>query len=411
MDGRGTVSACEEMPHLSLESLRAAVALESDLGLLAALRDLLDSRCEELRQETCIKGREAMHRRCTSMSTSSETESDASTCSTTDTVAIPVSRCTSKSTMSEAESDTSTCGTTDTSANPVSSIENLPTVWDFGLFGPRSSKILQGWSIGQEIGQGRFATVFSSRSPAGRSEALKVISKKEVDAADDWANVASEYNALQNLGPHPNLVCLTGAMQSKERIYFFMDLAEGQDLFDFINTRHHVPKEAIQVISSSILAALAHCHGQGTCHRDIKPENIIVQQDYVAKLVDFGCACPNHQPQGPRCVGTLPFIAPECLTGQSLDAAPADVWSFGVVVLEMVFGLNALSRFLGWSTFCLPPFGECGGQLTALFADPSQGVKQIRSKLSTPLDSEDDAVLARMLHADPLQRPSADALL
>merc|ERR1740129_2146604 len=135
-------------------------------------------------------------------------------------------------------------------------------------------------------------------------------------------------------------------MQSAERIYFFMDLAEGQELFDFIKSRQQRPvaEEAIRLISKSILSALAHCHGHGTCHRDVKPENIIVQKDYSAKLVDFGCACPRHQPQGSRCIGTLPFIAPERLSGQSRDGAPADVWSFGVVILEMKFGLNALSR-------------------------------------------------------------------
>merc|ERR1711972_82850 len=144
------------------------------------------------------------------------------------------------------------------------------------------------------------------------------------------------------------------------------------DLFDFINLRGGKPlaQEVIQAISSSILSALAHCHWHDTCHRDLKPENIIVQKDYTAKLVDFGCACPCHQPQGPRCIGTLPFIAPECLSGQSLDAAPADVWSFGVVVLEMMFGLDALSHFLGWQNYALPSFEECGGQLTMLFADP-----------------------------------------
>jgi len=273
---------------------------------------------------------------------------------------------------------------------------------------------IKGWSIGRELGRGRFATVFSARSPAGRNEALKVISKKEVDAANDWTNIANEYEALCSLGPHPNLVCLTGAMQSHERIYFFMDFAEGQDLFEFIKLRQRgspVTKDAIQVISSSILSALAHCHGKGTCHRDMKPENIIVQQDYVAKLVDFGCACPRHQPQDRRCTGTLPFIAPECLNGQTVDAAPADVWSFGVVVLEMMFGLQALPRFLGWNTYALPSFGECGGQLTTLFADPAEGLEQIRSKLGTNVDSEGDSVLAKMLHADPFERPTADELL
>merc|ERR1740121_1698101 len=190
-----------------------------------------------------------------------------------------------------------------------------------------------------------------------------------------------------------------------------MDLAQGQDLFDFIKPRRFLCKEAVQVVSRSVLSALAHCHEQGTCHRDLKPENVMVQQDYTAKLVDFGCACPRHQVQGPRCIGTVPFIAPECLSGQSRDGAPADVWSFGVVILEMKFGLNALSRFFGWHHRALPSFGDCAGQLTTLFADPARGLEQIRGKFGATLADESDAVLASMLHADPLQRPlAADAL-
>lgn len=385
---------------LSLAAFRDAITHASDLGLLANLRDLLNSRCEELEHGACTA--KPRKRRCQSWTSEADTDV-MSTCSTM--------AGTSDDAASACSTMAGTSGSTeDTNANPLSSIQNLPTVWDFGLFGPRSSRKLKGWSIGQELGSGRFAKVFSARSEAGLNEALKVISKKEVDLADDWANVANEYEALRNLGPHPNLVCLTGAVQSSDSIYFFMDCAEGQDLFDFIKGSR-VGKDAIQVISSSILSALAHCHGQGTCHRDIKPENIIVQQDYVAKLVDFGCACPRHQPQGPRCIGTVPFIAPECLNGQSLDGAPADVWSFGVVVLEMMFGLHALPRFFGWKTYALPPLEECGGQLATLFADPSQGLKSLRSKLVANVDSEGDDQLARMLHVDPLQRPTADALL
>jgi len=107
----------------------------------------------------------------------------------------------------------------------------------------------------------------------------------------------------------------------------------------------------------------------------------------------------------------LPFIAPECISGQSCDGALADVWSFAVVILEMKFGLNALSKFFGWSAFCPPPLGGCGSQLTELFADPARGLEQIRGKFGATLADESDEVLATMLHADPLQRPLAADLL
>jgi len=401
-------------PILSLEAVREALTHESDLSLLTSLRDELNARCKELEKEIRKESNSWAEADSTcSTTTDSESEADmdsipsspvGSMCSTkTDTESEGDIDSAEAESESEAEVDTS----------PLSSLESIPRAWDFGLFGPRSSKMISGYSLGMKLGVGRFATVYRATNQTGRKEAVKVISKKEVDVADDWANVANEYKTLSSLGPHPNIVCLTGAVQSTERLYFFMDLAEGQDLFDYINLRGGVSlaQEVIQSISSSILSALAHCHGQGTCHRDLKPENIIVQQDKTAKLVDFGCACPCHQPQGPRCVGTLPFIAPECLSGQSRDGAAADVWSFGVVILEMKFGLNALSRFFGWSTFAQPPLGDCGSQLTDLFADPSQGLDQIRSKFRAIEKGEGDEVLASMLHADPLERPlAADAL-
>merc|ERR1712050_11357 len=130
-----------------------------------------------------------------------------------------------------------------------------------------------------------------------------------------------------------------------------MDFAPGKELFDFMKLRQQnrtpISKDAIKGISRSISLGLAHCHHLGICHRDLKPENVIVQQDYTAKLVDFGCACSRFKLQT-QCVGTMPFISPECLANTATDGAPADVRSLGVVVLEMRFGLRAMTRAMRW---------------------------------------------------------------
>merc|ERR1712107_945552 len=133
-------------------------------------------------------------------------------------------------------------------------------------------------------------------------------------------------------------------------------------------------------MGASIASALAHCHAAGICHRDLKPENIVVEQDYTAKLLDFGCACSRYQLQT-QCVGTMPFIAPECLLGNATDGAPADVWSLGVVVLEMRFGLRALTRVMAWEQM-LPSKQGCGNQLLTFFADPRQGLAQLKRLVS-----------------------------
>merc|ERR1712056_94826 len=154
------------------------------------------------------------------------------------------------------------------------------------------------------------------------------------------------------------------------------DFASGKELFDFIKVRHQnnagVKTEAIAAITASVSSALAHCHQNEVCHRDLKPENIIVQGGYTAKLVDFGCACSRFKLQT-QCVGTMPFISPECLTNTATDGAPADVWSLGVVVLEMRFGLRAMTRAMGWENH-LPPMAECAAQLSLWFVKPADGL-------------------------------------
>jgi serine/threonine protein kinase len=279
---------------------------------------------------------------------------------------------------------------------------------------PRNLGKLADWTIGPELGQGRFGTVFKAKNHSTNcAEAVKVILKSTLSDEADWSSTSQEYEMLRKLSPHPHTICLTGALQSESSIYFFLSIANGKELFDYIKLRQQnkkpVTAEAISGISESISSALAHCHQHGVCHRDLKPENVIVdQQTYMAKLVDFGSACPRHALCG-QCIGTMPFIAPECLREIARDGAPADVWSLAVVILEMRFGLRALSRFLGWDDK-QPSQQECGHQLQKVFADPAEGLSKMQSTFETCIAAPTHELLASMLDADPTKRPEAQAI-
>jgi len=298
------------------------------------------------------------------------------------------------------------------SAEQANMLPNVDLV-DDGNKTPSSSAKIGDWDIGSDLGAGRYGKVFNAKNRVTKKlEAVKVIVKTDVCSKEDWLNTCSEHASLCKIGQHPNIAGLTGALQSKERVYFFMVFVKGKDLFDFLKVRQQskkeVPKEAISQIFSSIARALACCHACGICHRDMKPENIIVQQDYTAKLIDFGCACPRLELRL-QCVGTMPFIAPEFLCGTAVDGAPADVWSLGIVLLEMLHGLRSLSKALGWDANQTST-EECGAQLSTCFADPVQGLAHVRTSLGVNTQFEGDAVLASTLHASPTQRPSAETL-
>lgn len=265
-----------------------------------------------------------------------------------------------------------------------------------------------GWTITTPIGKGRYGRVFQAKNEStDRVDAVKVIMKADLKTSDDWLFLYNEHETLKKLGDHPNITTLMCAMQSETCVYFAMELAHGQDLFEVMKKKRSLAPEAVVRIFASISSALAHCHLHATCHRDLKPENVVVQDNYEAKLIDFGCACPRSELQT-QCVGSLPFIAPEFLIGTALDGAPADVWSFGVLLLEMVFGLHALSKALSWHS--RKPTKKEGNELMLLFADPVKGLERVRSALGISNTFEGDDLLAGMLHSDPAKRPTADTL-
>lgn len=276
-------------------------------------------------------------------------------------------------------------------------------------------KRLGDWDITRHLGDGRYGKVFQAKSQAasnGCTHVAKMISLENLNP-EDMMTIRSEYDALKKVGQHPCIAGLTGALQSEANVYFFMELAKGKELFDFIKIRQQnstpVRQEAIAQVASSISSALAHCHEVGICHRDVKPENIIIDKDYSAKLIDFGCACPRFE-LGNQLVGTIPFIAPELFLDSASDGAPADVWSLAVVLIEMLHGLRAIPKALGWDKSSTPEI-ECGRQLQSLFVEPARGLAHVQACLATTTTYVGHDKLVSMLHADPSQRPTANQLL
>merc|ERR1719329_824209 len=116
----------------------------------------------------------------------------------------------------------------------------------------RPSSKISDWDVGREVGQGRYGKVFSAKNRLnGCAEAVKVITKKDLVGEDDWLNLRNEHRSLAKLGKHPNIAGMTGALQSDERIYFFMLRQQN---------KKPVPKEAIAQLLWSMSKALAHCH-------------------------------------------------------------------------------------------------------------------------------------------------------
>lgn len=193
---------------------------------------------------------------------------------------------------------------------------------------------------------------------------------------------------------HPNVVSLVKIMDSADCTYVVIEYCPEGDLFSNITERgKYVGNDALAKRAFlQILDAVEYCHSVGIYHRDLKPENVLVtDQGMTCKLADFGLATSDHITSDFGCGSTF-YMSPECQTAapkpySCYASAPNDVWSLGVILVNLTCGRNPWKRAsFEDSTF------------RAYMKDP----KFLRSIL--PLSPELDSILKRVFEFNPAKR-------
>jgi serine/threonine protein kinase len=224
--------------------------------------------------------------------------------------------------------------------------------------------------IDGQLGHGTFGTVFSAwNEVAGRQEAMKMIFKGNIHSIGAIEAVSDEVKFLSKL-KHDNIPELFSFMNIANFLVVSMNCTGPNNLFRVMRSAGgRLASQPTQSLATEVAEALAHCHERGVAHCDLKPENIAITQDGLhGQLVDFGSAVEIGQTsQGYR--GTMPFMAPEIMSGAAYNPAPSDVWSLGVLILEMVLGLGNVNKLMHWGLQAQAS-REIGQQLTEFFERP-----------------------------------------
>lgn len=200
-----------------------------------------------------------------------------------------------------------------------------------------------------KLGQGSYGEVFASVGTDGRLTAVKVTSKSRLLSEEAIQAVTEECNFLSQLN-HPNICALIGTINGVKNFYIFMEYAGSRTLYAILQRHGPLDFEQTEHIFPAIMQGVDHMHSRGVAHCDLKPGNIVISDEGTPKIVDFGLALRTGDQNIFGLRGTFPFIPPEAILAprKAHDLAKGDIWALGVLLLEMICGVNKVPRMLGW---------------------------------------------------------------
>ncbi|HHO51299.1 MAG TPA: serine/threonine protein kinase, partial [Deltaproteobacteria bacterium] len=200
---------------------------------------------------------------------------------------------------------------------------------------------LPGWEILEKLGEGGMCAVYRVRPEAGGPEcAIKMLLDHSEAARERFAR---EAQLLQRID-HPNVVRVH-ELRLERRPWLVMDLLVGRDLLERMRHEGPMDPEWAARLFVDLADGLATVHELGVRHRDIKPANIMLGDDGIPRLIDFGIArdvANAHITQKGFVVGTASYLPPEVFTEDDTrnaqDAVEADVYALGQTLWEVLTG-------------------------------------------------------------------------
>jgi serine/threonine protein kinase/tetratricopeptide (TPR) repeat protein len=248
-------------------------------------------------------------------------------------------------------------------------------------------KTVAQYNILEELGRGGMGVVYKAHdTKLDRMVALKFLPEHLAATETERLRFLQEAKAAAALN-HPSVCSIIDIQEAEGRPFIVMEYVDG------VTLRRKAPVSSMDVAmgyASQIGEALQLAHTKGIVHRDVKSENVMVTADGRIKVMDFGLARLKgsvHATRTGSTVGTLAYMAPEQIQGADVEAR-ADIFSFGVVLFEMLTGK-------------LPFKGEHeAAVMYSILNEEPETVQRYRQDLPPDVDR----IIRRALEKDPADR-------
>jgi len=243
------------------------------------------------------------------------------------------------------------------------------------------------YELGDQLGAGGMGVVHKG-TDVGSGE-IVAIKKLKLDAVAKDPAMAERFRreaaVLRSLN-HPNIVTVLESCREEDSHYIIMEYIRGGSLHDLLQTETPLRLSRILEMTLDLADALTRAHRLKIIHRDIKPANVLLTSSGSVRLTDFGVAMMWSEPgitDAGTILGTLPYQSPEACSGLKLDTR-TDIWSFGVLLFEMLAGRRPFSS------------ETPGGTVLSIMNQPMPDLEELRKGIPVALAD----LIYRMLERD-----------
>ena len=197
---------------------------------------------------------------------------------------------------------------------------------------------INNYEFQKTLGEGNFAQVkLSIFKPTGEQFAIKIINKTKLK--QKMKNTLFRETEIISKLKHPNIITVYQMIEDSDNFYIIMENCPKGELFDYIVKYQNLSENEASIFFYQLINGVEYIHSQNIVHRDLKPENLLLTENKILKIIDFGLSHPFDGTEflKTKC-GSPSYAAPEIITGTEYDGFKTDIWCCGVILYAMVCG-------------------------------------------------------------------------
>ena len=221
--------------------------------------------------------------------------------------------------------------------NNEDSIENLKE--KNKIIKNENKKIIDDYLIKDTIGKGTFSTVKLGENIKTKEKvAIKILNKEKIKANEDLVRIKREIKILSMMD-HPNIIKTYKITENEKNYYIIMEYCDGGELFNYIVEKEKLDENEASMFFFQLINALEYIHSLGIAHRDLKPENLLLVENKIIKIIDFGLSNYfNGEKKLETPCGSPSYASPEIIKGENYNGFSIDIWASGIIMFAMLCG-------------------------------------------------------------------------